>query len=96
MDRRQWHEPYPRRPDASPDTGQDRTMAPDPQNRVLLENYFLPGALEAQFEAFIDHYNHRRYYESICNVTPADAYYGVSTKSVDTIVDEELGRASRA
>ena len=30
----------------------------------------------AQIEAFIDHYNHRRYHESLGNVTPADAYFG--------------------
>jgi putative transposase len=30
------------------------------KNRVLLENYFLPGDLERQIEAFIEHYNHRR------------------------------------
>jgi transposase InsO family protein len=29
------------------------------RNRVLLENYFLPGDLERQIEAFIEHYNHR-------------------------------------
>ena len=46
------------------------------KNRILLENYFLPGDLEAQIEAFIDHYNHRRYHESLGNVTPADAYFG--------------------
>jgi transposase InsO family protein len=27
------------------------------KNRILLENYFLPGDLEAQIEAFVDHYN---------------------------------------
>jgi putative transposase len=27
---------------------------------VLLENYFLPGDLEHQIEAIIEHYNHRR------------------------------------
>ena len=32
----------------------------------------LPGDLEA----FVDHYNHQRYYESINNVTPADVYFG--------------------
>ena len=37
---------------------------------------FLPGDLEAQIEAFVDHYNHRRYHESLKNVTPADAYFG--------------------
>lgn len=46
------------------------------KNRILLENYFLPGDLEAQIEAFIEHYNHRRYHESLDNVTPADAYFG--------------------
>jgi putative transposase len=46
------------------------------KNRILLENYFLPGDLEAQIEAFVDHYNHRRYHESLSNVTPADVYFG--------------------
>ena len=32
--------------------------------------------LEHQIEAFIEHYNHRRYHESLNNVTPADAYFG--------------------
>jgi len=31
------------------------------KNRILLENYSLPGDLEAQIEAFVDHYNHQRY-----------------------------------
>ena len=46
------------------------------KNRILLENYFLPGDLEAQIEAFVEHYNHQRYHESLANVTPADAYFG--------------------
>ena len=46
------------------------------KNRVLLENYFLPGDLEVQIEAFVEHYNHQRYHESLSNVTPADAYFG--------------------
>jgi len=46
------------------------------KNRILLENYYLPGHLEAQIEAFVEHYNHRRYHESLSNVTPADVYFG--------------------
>ena len=46
------------------------------KNRILLENYFLPGDLEAQIAAFVEDYNHRRYHESIDNLTPADVYCG--------------------
>jgi putative transposase len=46
------------------------------KNRILLENYFLPGDLEAQIAAFVDDYNHHRYHESIDNLTPADVYFG--------------------
>jgi transposase InsO family protein len=46
------------------------------KNRILLENYFLPGDLERQVATFVDHYNHRRYHESIGNLTPADVYFG--------------------
>ena len=46
------------------------------KNRILLENYFLPGDLEAQIAAFVEHYNHRRYHESLDNLTPADVYFG--------------------
>ena len=46
------------------------------KNRILLENYFLPGDLEAQIGAFVDHYIHKRYHESLSNVTPADVYFG--------------------
>ncbi len=46
------------------------------KNRILLEHYFLPGDLEKQIEAFVDHYNHRRYHESPDNLTPADVYFG--------------------
>ena len=50
------------------------------KNRVLLENYFLPGDLEHQIGAFVDHYNNRRYHESLSNLTPADVYHGRSAK----------------
>jgi putative transposase len=46
------------------------------KNRILLENYYLPGDLEAQVRAFVEHYNHRRYHESLSNLTPADVYFG--------------------
>ena len=46
------------------------------KNRVLLENYYLPGDLEGQISAFVDHYNNRRYHESLDNLTPADVYFG--------------------
>ena len=45
------------------------------KNRVLLEHYYLPGDLERQIEAFVQHYNHHRYHESLNNVTPADVYF---------------------
>ena len=46
--------------------------------RVLASarEHFLPGDLEVQVEAFVDHYNHRRYHESLNNVTPSDVYFG--------------------
>lgn len=46
------------------------------KNRILLENYFLPGDLKGQIEKFIDHYNNHRYHESLQNLTPADVYFG--------------------
>jgi putative transposase len=46
------------------------------KNRILLENYFLPGDLAVQIEAFVANYNHHRYHESLSNLTPADVYFG--------------------
>ena len=45
------------------------------KNRVLLENYYLPGDLERQIGAFVEYYNNQRYHESLNNVTPADVYF---------------------
>jgi transposase InsO family protein len=39
------------------------------KNRIL-EHYFLPGQLEAAVAAFVEHSNHRRYHESLGNLTP--------------------------
>jgi len=46
------------------------------KNRILLENYFLPGDLNASIERFVEHYNHHRHHESLQNRTPADVYFG--------------------
>src|SRR5215210_8192786 len=46
------------------------------KNRILLENDYLPGNLQAKIDTFVDHYNHRRYHESLRNLTPADVYFG--------------------
>jgi transposase InsO family protein len=46
------------------------------KNRILLENYYLPGELEAKIGDFVAHYNHLRYHESLGNLTPADVYFG--------------------
>jgi len=43
---------------------------------LLLEHYYLPDDLERQIKAFIDNYNHRRYHESLNNLTPADVWFG--------------------
>ena len=53
------------------------------KNRILLENYYLPGDLENQISAFVDRYNNQRYHESIGNVTPADAYFGRHTAIIE-------------
>lgn len=50
------------------------------KNRVLLENYFLPGDLKRAIRAFVEHYNHRRYHESLKNLTPADVYTGLGSE----------------
>ena len=46
------------------------------KNRILLENYYLPGDLKGQIDAFVRHYNDHRYHESLGNLTPADVYFG--------------------
>lgn len=48
-----------------------------PKNRILLENYFLPGDLEARIETFVDHYTISDITRaSINNVTPTEVYFG--------------------
>ena len=53
------------------------------KNRVLLENYYLPGDLEHQIGAFVEHYNNHRNHESLGNVTPACTYFGRDTAIIE-------------
>ena len=46
------------------------------KNRILFGNYFMPCDLEAQIEAFVDHYNHQLFHKSLKNVTSLDVYFG--------------------
>ena len=46
------------------------------KNRILLEHYYMPSALERAIADSVDRYNHRRYHESLNNLTPADVYFG--------------------
>jgi putative transposase len=45
------------------------------KNRILLENYYLPGDLETQIEAFVADYSHLRYHDSIGNPAPEGVYF---------------------
>ena len=46
------------------------------KNVVKLEKYFSPWELQRALARFAEDYNHRRYHESLQNVTPADVYHG--------------------
>ncbi len=43
----------------------------------------MPGDLENRISAFVEHYNHERYHESLGNVTPADAYFGRASAIIE-------------
>jgi len=74
------------------------------KNRILLENYFFQEDLEAQIAAFVEHYNHRRYHESLDNLTPADVYFGCGQTILlererikqDTIKQRRLNHQAKA
>ncbi|PWT83169.1 MAG: hypothetical protein C5B58_06940 [Acidobacteria bacterium] len=46
------------------------------KNRILLDNYYPPGDLQVQIARFVEHYNHRRWHESLQNLTRADVHFG--------------------
>ena len=46
------------------------------KNRILLENYYLPGQLEHSIEELVEYYTNSRYHESPDNLMPADVYFG--------------------
>lgn len=46
------------------------------KNQMLLDNYYLPGNLNASIGEYVDHYNTERYHESLNNVTPEHVYTG--------------------
>jgi len=74
--RRQGHGACARRSVSSQTQGKIERWHQTLKNRILLENYYLPGDLEAHVGRFVQHYNHRRYHESLKNLTPADVYFG--------------------
>ena len=76
MARRPEHGARPWRALSSDDPSKIERWHQTLKNRILLENYYLPGDLEAQIEAFVVDYNHLRYHESIGNLTPTDVYFG--------------------
>lgn len=56
-----------------------RTM----KDRILLENHYMPSELEAEIAGFINHYNTKRYHESLNNLTPEDVWLGRGNDILD-------------
>jgi transposase InsO family protein len=75
------------------------------KNLVKLEHYYTPWELERALARFVEHYNHRRYHESLGNVTPQDMYAGrqqailsrrerIKRETLERRRRENLGRAA--
>lgn len=47
------------------------------KNVLLLEHYFSPDELSSRLAEWVTYYNYQRYHESLENVRPADAYWGL-------------------
>ena len=74
-------------------------------NVVKLEHDYAPWELERAVAHFVEHYNHCRVHESLCNVTPADMYAGrqqtilsrrerIKRETLERRKRENLGRAA--
>jgi len=57
-------------------SGKDRALAPDLEGNDSARQLLPARDLERQIDAFVEHYNHVRYHESLNNLTPADVYFG--------------------
>jgi len=66
------------------------------KNCVLLEKHLFQQDLEVQIAAFVEHYNHRRYHESLDNLTPADDYFGAARPSYSNEKGSNETRSNRA
>ncbi len=64
------------------------------KDRILLEHYYLPGELTRQIDAFVHHYNTRRYHESLNNLTPECVFTGQHDAMLKT--RNEIKRATIA
>jgi putative transposase len=51
------------------------------KNRILLENSYLDGELEAANTAFVEHYNHQPYHENLGNLTLPTSTSGAALQS---------------
>ena len=66
------------------------------KSRILLENYFLPSDLERAVAGFVEHYNHRRYHESLDNLTPADVDFGRGQRIIEMRRRSSAGPSTNA